>query len=404
MDTKNVIEIQMLGGFEICLNGKPVLKPLQTSRKATAVMEYLILHQGEPVSHKMLIDAIWGGQRASNPDMALRAILHRVRNMIEDEELAPMRNCIVTSRGYYRWNPGCLCKVDAFTVDEWMQQAARQNDEYLRGKLYAQVLELYTGRLLPHNAGEPWVEAVSVRLHAQYRNALLGLVELCKKWGENQRIADLCARALELDPYEERLYLEWMLALQNMGREDEARLVAERGTDIGCLHRKVEPERAGSAYRQVLQADSALDEDLRALVRDLPADTETGAVMCSFDEFCTAYRVARGMQARHGEPLFLALIRITPSRGTGVKRTEDMMKQLGEVVRTALRRSDVAARRFDTQYVVLLNGSTVESGAGPLERIKTAFYRLPHHERFLLNYTLYTPESIPATPFAREHE
>ena len=84
MDAKNVIEVKMLGGFEIRLNGEPVLKPLQTSRKATAVMEYLILHHGEPVSHKMLIDAIWGGQRASNPDMALRAILHRVRNMIED--------------------------------------------------------------------------------------------------------------------------------------------------------------------------------------------------------------------------------------------------------------------------------------------------------------------------------
>ena len=207
MDAKNVIEIKMLGGFEIRLNGEPVLKPLQTSRKATAVMEYLILHHGEPVSHKMLIDAIWGGQRASNPDMALRAILHRVRNMIEDEQLTPMRNCVVTSRGCYRWNPGCLCKVDAFSVDEWMKQAARQNDEYLRGKLYAQVLALYTGRLLPNNAGEPWVESVSVRLHAQYRNALLGLVELCKKWGENQRIADLCAHALELDPYEERLYL-----------------------------------------------------------------------------------------------------------------------------------------------------------------------------------------------------
>ena len=403
MDTKNLMEVKMLGGFEIRLNGEPVLKQLKTTRKVAAVMEYLILHRDERVSHQMLIDAIWGGQHASNPDMALRAILHRVRNMVEAEQLVPMRHCIETSRGYYKWNPACLCRVDAFTVGDLMQQALTEQDEFVRSKLYEQVLTLYTGRLLPRNATEPWVQTVSVQLHAQYRTALLNLLELCKKWGDNERITTLCDRALMLDPYEERLYLEWILALQNLGREDEARLVSERGAAMGCLHRKVEPERADSAYRQLRQADFAMEEDLRTLMRDLPSDTDNGAVMCSFEEFCTAYRVARGMQARLGEPLFLALLRLTPVRGTSAKRTEDMMKQLGDVVRTALRRSDVAARRFDTQYVLMLNGSTMEAGVGPLERIKTAFYRLPNHERFLLSYTMYDPEAVSSTPLAREH-
>ena len=185
MDTKNLIEVKMLGGFEVCLNGEPALKQLQTSRKATAVMEYLILHRDECVSHQMLIDAIWGGQYASNPDMALRAILHRVRNMVEDEQLVPLRNCIETGRGYYKWKPACLCRVDAFTVGDLMQQAQTEQDEFVRSKLYEQVLTLYTGRLLPRNATEPWVQTVSVQLHAQCRTALLIMLELCKTWGEN---------------------------------------------------------------------------------------------------------------------------------------------------------------------------------------------------------------------------
>ena len=46
------IEIKMLGGFEIRVNGKPVLAQLAQSRKATALVQYLVLRRGERVSHK----------------------------------------------------------------------------------------------------------------------------------------------------------------------------------------------------------------------------------------------------------------------------------------------------------------------------------------------------------------
>ena len=50
------IEIKMLGGFEIRVNGKPVLAQLAQSRKATALVQYLVLRRGERVSHKVLTD------------------------------------------------------------------------------------------------------------------------------------------------------------------------------------------------------------------------------------------------------------------------------------------------------------------------------------------------------------
>ena len=49
------IEIKMLGGFEIRVNGKPVLAQLAQSRKATALVQYLVLRRGERVSHKVLL-------------------------------------------------------------------------------------------------------------------------------------------------------------------------------------------------------------------------------------------------------------------------------------------------------------------------------------------------------------
>lgn len=82
------VEIKMLGGFEILVDGRQVLKQLGQSRKATALVQYLVLQRGARIPHKTLTDALWGGDRSSNPDMALRAILHRFRNMIAREKIA----------------------------------------------------------------------------------------------------------------------------------------------------------------------------------------------------------------------------------------------------------------------------------------------------------------------------
>ena len=41
------IEIRMLGKFEILMDGKPVLAALNQSRKATMLVQYLVLQKGE---------------------------------------------------------------------------------------------------------------------------------------------------------------------------------------------------------------------------------------------------------------------------------------------------------------------------------------------------------------------
>lgn len=362
------IEIKMLGGFEIRMNGKPVLAQLAQSRKATALVQYLVLRRGERVSHKVLTDTLWAGERSTNPDMALRAILHRFRLMIDAEGLDEMKDCIVTSRGYYQWNPHLDCSVDVFEVNDLSELARKESDAEKRSRIYEQIVNLYDGRLLPQSASEPWVESVSVRLHGQYRTAILNLLELCKKWGESTRIVTLCTRALELDPYEERLYLEKIVALETLGR-------------------------AGSAYRQMRQADRNMESEVSKLISALPDTEDTGACICDFETFKEIYRVQRGVQVRYGLQVFLAILTVAPSQNTDAAETALMVEQLGDLIHTNLRQCDVAARYTDMQYVVMLSGSTAESGTGPLERIKAAFYRIPAHGRYLLSYSLYVPEA-----------
>ena len=188
------IEIRMLGKFEILMDGKPVLAALKQSRKATMLIQYLVLQKGERVTHKDLTDTLWNGERSTNPDMALRAIMHRFRNMIEAEGLKELETCIITSRGYYQWNPAMECRVDVFEMEALMEEARRQLNPAAAVARYERVLELYAGRLLPMFCNEPWVETRSLTLHVQYRIALFQVLEACKRKGENERIVKLCRR------------------------------------------------------------------------------------------------------------------------------------------------------------------------------------------------------------------
>lgn len=214
-----------------------------------------------------------------------------------------------------------------------------------------------------------------------------------QKWGESTRIVALCTRALELDPYEERLYLEKIVALETLGRHEEAQDLARRGSAMGCLHHTIEPGRAGSAYRQMRQADRNMESEVSKLLSALPDTENTGACICDFETFKEIYRVQRGVQARYGLQVFLAILTVAPSQNTDAAETALMVEQLGDLIHMNLRQCDVAARYTDMQYVVMLSGSTAESGTGPMERIKAAFYRIPAHGRYLLSYSLYVPET-----------
>ena len=387
------IEIKMFGKFEISIDGKPVLAALNQSRKATMLVQYLVLQKGDRVSHKDLTDTLWNGERSTNPDMALRAIMHRFRNMIEAEGLTELENCIVTSRGYYQWNPRLECRVDVFELEALMNEARMQLSPAAAVARYERVLELYTGRLLPTSASEPWVETRSMSLHGMYRNALFQVLDACKRKGDNDRIVALCRRAIELDPYEERLYLELIQALEALNRHEEALDMTRRGAAMGCLHHTVEPTRIAAVSRQARQADRVLENDVAHLTQDLPDDATPGAVLCTFDNFRQIYHLQRGVQARYGVPVYLALITMSPASNADPKETDTMMDTLGDLIRTSLRQCDAVARYNNNQYVLLISGnSSAENGSTPLERIKAAFYRLPAHGRYLLNYHMYAPE------------
>ena len=388
--TQPKIRITMLGKFEITVDGRPALAGMAQSRKIQLLVQYLLLQYGRPATHTELTAALWGN--AGDADMSLRAVMHRFRTMAAKEN-AGLENCILTSRGAYVWNTDLDCEVDVFTIRSLAEQVSAEGDPAARADLYRRIIAQYTGRLLPDSAGEPWVERQRVWLHNLYKDSLFALIELCKESGDREEVVELSRRGLLADPYDERLYVEQILALEDLGRQEEAEEVTRCAARTGCLHGDSRNRNLNASYKRMQQSELAMEADLEHILKDVSEPDGEGCYLCGYETFRSICRVQMRMRARYDFSLFLVTVSIVPPVARpGAGRTASAMRVLENVLCRTLRSSDVAARYSDTRFVLLLGGPASD-GSSPMERVRAEFYRRPEHDGYLLTYRLHTPEN-----------
>lgn len=390
--TQPKIRITMLGKFEIAVDGRPALAGMAQSRKIQLLVQYLLLQYGRPATHAELTAALWGN--AGDADMSLRAVMHRFRTMAAKEDPA-LESCILTERGAYVWNTKLDCEVDVFTIRRLAEQASAEKDPAVRADLYRRIIGQYRGRLLPDSAGEPWVERQRVWLHNLYKDSLFALIELCKGSGDREEVVELSRRGLCADPYDERLYVEQILALEELGRQEEAEAVTRRAAETGCLHGDSRNRNLNGNYKRMQQSELAMEADLEHILKDVSETDGDGCYLCGYETFRSICRVQMRMRARYDFSLFLVTVSIVPPVARpGAGRNAAVMRVLENVLGRTLRSSDVAARYSDTRFVLLLGG-LASDGSSPMERVRAEFYRRPEHDGYLLTYRLHTPENAP---------
>ena len=245
------IEIKMLGGFGIRINGKPVLAQLAQSRKATALVQYLVLQRGERVPHETLTDTLWAGESSSNPESALKTLVSRLRVILSQVSPA-LAECIVTERGSYRWvlRPGV--SVDLYEFEDLEKKLTDCNElTEETQKDYQRVISLYAGNLLQGNE-EDWVQSRSVTLHSGYLKLIYQYLNLLKAAERYNEIIDVCRAALDVDAFDETLHLQLMNALVKTCRNNEALMQYKHVTNLHFRYLGVQPpEGIQEFYKQI---------------------------------------------------------------------------------------------------------------------------------------------------------
>lgn len=382
------VNISMLGGFKIEVNGTCLTDDMNRSHKLWGVLCYLITHRDRSIPSSELIDQFWPGDSdSSSPVSALKTLLHRARAMLEPL-FDPSFNPIVSRRGSYMWNPDSICCLDIDQFQVYCNQARKPGASVeMRLQLYEKAFALYKGDLVPKLASLLWAITLQTHYHAMYVNMVKSYTSLLEELNQYDLMYDILQAAIRIEPLDEQLYILLIRALLGMGRDRDALSMYEATTDLLYRNLNVRPSAELRALynERIMKLTCNAEADLASVQSDLlEVASRPGAFVCDYGFFKEAYRLEARRVMRSGVSVHIALLTISfPDLATPSPQSlEEIINQMETLLVVSLRKGDVVSLYSKTQFVVLLHASNFENSVIIMERIIATFYQ-KHRKSFL---------------------
>lgn len=373
------LKIYTLGQFQVKRGEHIISESSKRSYKLWNLFNYLLTQKGKSVPSGDLIDILWPNQENVNPEQALRTLIYRLRQVLQENSTSEPAMYITFSQGCYSWNASADYWLDAEEFEELCHKAGRLEDEHPEEavEVYQQAISLYKGEYLPEYSYNDWITPMRNYYRRLYLEAIVNLTDLLKKERHYAEIRKICEKSFLLEPFEEELHLRFLEALIEEGKYRQARAHYEYVTTIFYREMRVKPSNAlMSLYRRIKMDDASFEMDL-GLIQDSMKDREqaVGAFYCDPDVFQDLYKLEERRVGRTGQSIFLALLTLTrPNYSLPDQKTlAEVMDILKQVIIGSLRKGDVITRWNDAQYLVLLPGLNYEQGEAVLKRIQTRF-------------------------------
>ncbi len=389
----SMIQIELLGDFEIYVDKGKVTEQISKSRKGTALIQYLMLNKDEPVLNQKLFEILWPEEESTNPENALKTLVSRMRVILNT--VSPgFGDAIASTRGAYQWRMLPEMTVDYYeTVDLIKKLMVKETSDLQTGEAFKRLMRLYKGDLLQGQREQcEWAVPRAVLLHGQYLSAVYHDIDLLKKMGAYEEIVNATRIALDIDAFDERLHLELLNALTKTDRDNEALQQYKHITNLHYRYLGVQPPAAiQDFYRQIMQARSDLEINMESIRADLmETNHKRGAFLCEYTVFKEIYNLQIRNLERLGVPMFLALVMVSNVDGSHLSplKLDEIMQNLLEILRTNLRKGDAVTHYLPAQCALLLPTVNYETGSIAIERIKRVFYQKYPSSNIVFNYRL----------------
>jgi tetratricopeptide (TPR) repeat protein len=271
-------------------------------------------------------------------------------------------------------------------------------DDEQRLDMYRQIAYLYKGDFLPKLSEMIWVVTNSAHYHALYLGAIQKFSDILVEkelWSE---LNELCTKALDIDPFDERLHALLITALLRQGNSTAALAHYETATDFLYKNLGVRPsEGLRSLYIDIMNHNRIYDADtdMDTLLENLrDAANEPGAFVCDPGFFKLAYRLEARRAARNGSSVHIALLTITAPDNSAppLRLLNASMAHLLEAIKIGLRKGDVASRYSGAQYVLMLPTANFEDGQLVVNRILRIFSKQYPRNRLKVSPRLFQLE------------
>jgi DNA-binding SARP family transcriptional activator len=256
------VEFRILGPLEVWHEGRPVQI---RGAKERALLVFLLLHVGEPVSADRLIEELWGD---SPPATAKKSLQVRVAGL-----RSAVRGNVLLTRGdayLVRLEPS---QLDLHRFEQLLSDGSRAlaaGDPSAAVATLHQALALWRGPALTDFAYESFAQAAIARLEELRIHALELRIEAQLDLGLHARVVAELEEVVAANPLRERLRGQLMLALYRDGRQAEALDIYRRTREALVAELGIEPGRALQKLQQaILRQDPSLDGPLPAPERSI---------------------------------------------------------------------------------------------------------------------------------------
>jgi SARP family transcriptional regulator, regulator of embCAB operon len=246
------MEFQLLGSFEACVGGRPVLVGIR--RQERLLLAILVLEAGRVVSIARLADLLWDGTAPPTARSTLHTYVGRLRRT-----LSPHSVRILTRGEGYLFDEADHV-IDAGRFTDLVHRATAEMDPTVRPGLLDEALTLWRGPLLADLADDRLRE----RLGSRLTDTRLASAELLAESRLTMGLHDVVAADLEPlaeeYPTRERLLALLMTALYRCERQADAiqlyraarsNLVSQLGVEPGSQLRDL--------HVRILRNDPTLD-------------------------------------------------------------------------------------------------------------------------------------------------
>lgn len=368
------IKLRLLGGFQVEENGVSRAEVLSHSPKGVLLMQYLILNRGRMETTAALTALMWPDSVAAKPESALKTLISRFRNLLEQVSPA-LGACLRTVRGGYLWESQIGVHVDVeefLSIAEGLRGTVTIGDQEQQ-KQFRRMMELYQGRLLCDQEQPEWMKQRADMLHGLYLDVV---EESLSRLEEEERFSDMvsvCRQALDADPLNGNLNMRLMEVLTHTGRESDA---VRRYHYASGMQQSADSadDALDEYYTRMLRTERDLQGGLMSLKEELLNEkVMAGALVCDRSVFGEMFHLLERSLARTSQVVTLGVMMLT-GMSQSPWQLDAAIAGLIDVLRTSLRRGDVVTRLNATQVALLLPMANPEDAGIISDRVKRAFY------------------------------
>ena len=374
--TNEVLQVQMLGVFNMKYGNTPLSLGRNTATKAMKLLQLLLYHLEKGITREEILECMYGREEVTDAANNLRVTAHRLKKLLIDAGL-PEHDYVSIKKGIYQWNSPMPVSVDVLEMKKLIEDAQQETDEEKKIEMLENACHMYVGEFLTNMSGDEWVILEAIQYKNLYSDAMHQVCDYKIACGEYESALKMCTLACDIYPFDEwqSVKIDCYMGLHRYKEalkeyEETAKMLVE---ELGVSPTPKMMEQFKLMSNRITNRPQEINEIQDELQEE---SWERGAFFCTVPGFRDAYRMMRRCMERNGQSVFLLVCTLVDAMGRPMEtseRLDQMSEKLFDAIKDSLRRCDSFTKYNSAQYLVMLMGTNEENCQIVIDRIVRNF-------------------------------